>query len=496
MQPEHVDVQGVVVAAAHDDAGTKRELIFNDWKWTARELNSGLGREIERQLTATEALSYFHEWLFDGKQKPVQITFLERFPVPFLLYTQTKDGKTTAQFNPRGWKLVGIGFKEFDYCPMGEWFLWSESQFLFGRENAWVLICEAQHIEAPMASDPTAKVLSCKQAADWCVTNGVEVPPELSGASSIPALTPEMIQEDASSVSLLACERDSSEGIETSPIVPDPGDSPPDVAPSSDSLKTSVFNVRKGLIHVAESIDHAKTLTAINDRMDAFKYVAEAMEKLQNASIGLQNVEETGEPGCNNDLENSIYNCSEPLQTLSKADSQFLSEVRAFVIGLATETDHNGAAWFGAKQNDGVPEQLRQLADEIATRFFSLVTSRTANFEESIVYSAKFEFPIESLIGDAGTTNVRSKPPLPNVRLTKTQDRILRAIWDSADWTRQPPRALIDPVVMAVWDDPEKRSTALRSQLTKLNNTCLEDAVGVSLSVSGDWIVVEYSDSE
>ncbi len=84
-------------------------------------------------------------------------------------------------------------------------------------------------------------------------------------------------------------------------------------------------------------------------------------------------------------------------------------------------------------------------------------------------------------------------PPLPSVRLPKVLDRLLRAIWSTADWTASPPQAKAIAVVVEVWKDEEKLSTNLRPTISRLNDAflCAEPRVDLNITTKGDWILME-----
>lgn len=86
-------------------------------------------------------------------------------------------------------------------------------------------------------------------------------------------------------------------------------------------------------------------------------------------------------------------------------------------------------------------------------------------------------------------------PPVPQVKLAKVRDRLLWAIWTEADWSRRPlPRARIDDVVLEAWGDACKKSTSLRSTLSRINDDCSKNIppIRLTLASEGDWITIDY----
>lgn len=73
--------------------------------------------------------------------------------------------------------------------------------------------------------------------------------------------------------------------------------------------------------------------------------------------------------------------------------------------------------------------------------------------------------------------------------LSKTQQRLVDSMWPSVE--SQTFKRPISEVVMEVWGDEEKESTALRSAITRLNDKCSEQGSSFAIHKEGDFLVVK-----
>lgn len=112
-------------------------------------------------------------------------------------------------------------------------------------------------------------------------------------------------------------------------------------------FKDAIANLRKGLVYVAETLDHGRTIATFGERMKAFNHAVESIEFLETRT-----------------------------HELSIADSEFVSRLHVFAFTLSNKVHHNGAAWLGSAQTEDLPNELRTWADAIAEQYLNLVLTR------------------------------------------------------------------------------------------------------------------------